>query len=86
VAAPCSVVGGYRRFGETFRLRLQCRNVGNYLQDYTASQPRRPRSTDEQILAGILCIFIALITVGLICNKTVNAEIFVTSVHRHNCV
>jgi hypothetical protein len=52
---PCGLASGYQRFEGTYRLYLQggdggdtlLQNVGNYLQVYTASQPRRPESTSS---------------------------------------
>jgi hypothetical protein len=46
VVTPCSVVVGYQLFSSPRCLHLQgslvLRNVGNLLQHYTTSQPRRP--------------------------------------------
>jgi hypothetical protein len=43
VVTPCSVSGGYRRFGDSCCLHLQDPWNGGILpQHYTASQPRRP--------------------------------------------
>jgi hypothetical protein len=39
---PCSLIGGYWRFGGTCYLHLQC---SNYLPDYTVTPPRRQLSS-----------------------------------------
>jgi hypothetical protein len=54
VVTPCS---GYQRLGGTYRFHgpedggdTFLRNIGNHLQDYTASQPRKPQSTNSNSL------------------------------------
>jgi hypothetical protein len=46
VAMPCGPVSGDQRFGDGDSMFLH--NVGTYLQVHTASQPRRPTSTNKQ--------------------------------------
>jgi hypothetical protein len=43
VVTPCCVVGGYQRFGGSYRLHLQG-DLDNHLQDRTAAQPRKQQS------------------------------------------
>jgi hypothetical protein len=44
VVMPCRLVDRYQRFGETYCLHLQGRNVRIYLRVHTASQPRKTTS------------------------------------------
>jgi hypothetical protein len=45
VVMPFNFVDFYHRFGGIYGGDTLLRNVGNNLQDLTASQPRRPQST-----------------------------------------
>jgi hypothetical protein len=55
VVTTYTLAGGYKSFGGTYLLCLQSRS----LQDYMASQKRRPQSTHE-MPTSITCRFNAL--------------------------
>jgi hypothetical protein len=60
VVTPCKLVGGYQHM----EMDTILQNVGKHLQDYMASQPRRPQSTFlPQLEPYISSCFILLLSI-----------------------
>jgi hypothetical protein len=59
VVAPCSLVGGFKRFGGTYCLHLQSRSkvqairsyetLLNHLYDYMVSKPKKKTKCDKEV-------------------------------------